>query len=95
MPGGIWMHDDKLSEAEKAELKELAEFVGGTDLCSRLLPTFVRSCETETGRRHSKATHTLMDRIERWETKGIHSSPSALARIAREYAAWDARLHGA
>lgn len=94
VPGGIWMHDDRLGEAEKAELNELAEFVAGTDLCSRLLPTFVRSCEAHTGRRHSKATHTLMDLIEEYDSAGLHCSPAALARIAREYAAWDARSHG-
>jgi hypothetical protein len=94
VPGGIWMHDDRLGEAEKAELNELVEFVAGTDLCSRLLPTFVRSCQAYTDRRHSKATHTLMDRIEEYNSAGLHCSPAALARIAREYATWDNRLHG-
>jgi hypothetical protein len=85
------MHDDRLSDIEKAELGELATFVAGTDLCSRLLPHFIRRCETTHGRRHSQATHTILDRIEQWDTTGIHCSPSALARIIREFAAWESR----
>lgn len=89
VPGGIWSHDDRLSVAERAELDELAEFVGRSDLCSRFLPLFVRSCEEHTGRRHSRATHTVIGRIERWDTKGLHCSPSVVARIIREFAAWE------
>jgi hypothetical protein len=91
VPGGIWAHDDRLSDTERTELYELAEFVGRTDLCSRFLPLFVRSCEEHTGRRYSRATHTILDRIERWDTKGLHCSPSAVARIVREFAAWEPR----
>lgn len=95
VPGGIWMHDDRLSDTETAELNELAEFVAGTDLCSSLLPHFIRCCEADTGRRNSQVTHTLMNLIEEYDSSGLHCSPSVLARIVREYAAWDARLHGA
>jgi hypothetical protein len=91
VPGGIWEHADRLSVTVKAELNDLSEFVRRSDLCSRLLPHFIRCCEAETGRRHSKATHTLMDRIEEYDSAGLHCSPAVLARIVLEYAAWDPR----
>ena len=94
VPGGIWEHPNGLSNQDRAELKKLADFVGTSDLCSRFLPLFFRSYEGHTGREHSKATHTIIDRIERWGEKGLHCSPSVVARIIREFAAWDARRWG-
>ncbi len=87
VPDGIWITPVGLSGAEKAELGELAEFVARTDLCSHFLPIFVRSCEARTGLCHSDATHTILDRIERWDAKGLHCSPQVVARIIREFAA--------
>lgn len=89
VPGGIWVHPGGLSDREKSELTGLANLVAKSDLCSGLLPLFVRSCEAHTGLRHSKAIHTIIDRIDEWDGAGLHCSPSAVARIIREYAAWD------
>lgn len=89
VPGGIWEHPGGLSDAEKAELLEVAEFVEGSDLCSSLLPLFNRCYEEDTGFRHSQATHTIVGRIERWGLKGIHCSPAVMARIIREFATWE------
>lgn len=91
MPDGIWMHTCGLSDEEKAELNNLADFVGGSDLCSRLLPLFVRSFEDHSGQRHSEATHEIIDRIERWDAKGMHMVPGLVARIIRKFAGWDTR----
>ena len=90
VPGGIWVHPGGLSDQEKKVLMELADFVGGTDLCSKLLPLFIRSCEAHTGLLHPQATHMIIDRIDELDGTGLHCSPSAVARIIREFAAWDA-----
>lgn len=95
VPGGIWVHPGGLSDAEKTELLDMAEFVGRTDLCSHFLPHFIRSFEEHTGKRQSEATHLIIDRIERWDTKGLHCSPSVVARILREFAAWQSPREGA
>lgn len=89
VPGGIWEHPGGLSDTEKAELIELAEFAGRSDLCSRSLPLFIQSFESHSGKRHSKATHMILDRFERWDSKGLHCSPQIVARIIREFAAWE------
>ncbi len=91
VPDGIWVHPGGLSKEEKSELLQAAEFVAGKDLCSHIFPVFVRSFEDYTGQRYSKAMHTILDRIERWDTKGLHCSPSAVARIIREFATWEPR----
>ncbi len=91
MPDGIWEHPGGLSDQDRDELNGLSDFVGRSDLCSRFLPLFVRSFEAHSGQRHSRATHTIIDRIERWDMKGLHCSPPVVARIIREYAAWEDR----
>lgn len=90
VPGGIWEHSDALSPEDRKELTDLADFVGQTDLCSFLFPLFIRSCEADTQLRHCGAVHTIIGRIGAWDEAGIHCSPSVVARIIREYAAWEA-----
>ena len=93
VPDGIWEHPGGLSDTEREEVLDLAGFVEGSDLCSRLLPDFIRGCEEDTGVRHSEATHTIVGRVERWDAKGIHCSPPVVARIIREFATWEP-VHG-
>jgi hypothetical protein len=93
VPGGIWEHDRGLSDQDKAELYELAAFVGGAGLCSRRLPRFVRSREGHTGGRYSAATHAIVDRIAAWDARALHCPPPVVAKILREFAAWEPR-HG-
>lgn len=75
-----------MTEAEKSELLEISDLVGGSDLCSHLLPHFIRSFEADTGSEHSVATHEIIARIERFDSQGIHCSPSVVAKILKEYA---------
>ena len=89
IPGGIGSHQVLLTDAEKSELLSLANLVGKSDLCSHLLPVFIRSFEEHTGSEQSAATHEIVGRIECRDTVGIHCSPSAVARIISEYANFD------
>jgi hypothetical protein len=91
VPGGIWEHSNRLSDREKAELFDLADFVGESDLCSRLLPAFIRCVESDTGHRCHPTIHTIVDRIEEIDAVGLHRSPSVVARIFREYASWESQ----
>lgn len=90
VPGGIWQHTDIFSQEVKAELIDFAEFVGESELCSRLLPLFVRSVEADTGLRHSQALHLIVNRIESFDDVGIHCSPGVLGKIIREFAEYQA-----
>jgi hypothetical protein len=91
VPGGIWQISGVISEQEKAELLQFANFVGGSDLCSRLLPTFLRCCENDTGHLCSRAIHTIIDRIEAFDNEGLHCSSPVVAWIIREFAIWESR----
>ena len=91
VPDGIWEHSNRLSDREKAELSNFAEFVGESDLCSRLLPAFTRFIESDTGHLCHQIIHTIVDRIETFDAVGLHCSPSVVARIIREYASWETR----
>ena len=84
------MHTEVFSDKVKAELIELADFVGGSELCSHLLPLFIRSCEADSGLRHPEAMHTIVDRIEEVDLEGLHCSPSVVARIIRDFAEYQA-----
>ena len=89
IPGGIWEHSGRLSDEGKAELIEFADFVGGSNLCSRLLPTFIRCFETDAGHRFHQGIHTIVGRIEEFDDIGLHCSPSAIAWIIRVFATWE------
>ena len=86
VPGGIWEHNETLSDDVRAELIDLADFVGGSELCSHLLPLFIRSFEADTGQRHSEAMHLIVNRIEKFDLKGLHCSPAVVAKIIRDFA---------
>jgi hypothetical protein len=91
VPDGIWEHSNRLSDREKAELSDFAEFVGESDLCSRLLPAFTRFIESDTGHLCHQIIHSIVDRIETFDALGLHCSPSVVARTIREYASWETR----
>ena len=65
--------------------------MGGSNLCSRLLPTLIRSIETDAGHRFHQGIHTIVGRIEEFDDIGLHLSPSVVAWIIREFAVWEAR----
>jgi hypothetical protein len=90
VPGGIWEHNDVLTNEVKVELIELADFVAGSELCSRLLPIFIRSFEVDSGIRHSEAMHLIINRIEKFDLKGLHCSPAVVAKIIRDFAEYQA-----
>jgi hypothetical protein len=91
IPGGIWEHTDVFSAEVKAELIKLADFVGGSELCSHLLPHFIRSCEADMGVRHPEAAHRIIKRIEQFDSKCLHCSPAVVAKIIRDYAEYQAQ----
>ena len=89
IPDGIWEHPGGLSDAEKAELLDWPSSWKAPTSAAASLPLFIRSYEADTGFRHSQATHTIVGRIERWDSKGIHCAPPVVARIIREFATWE------
>jgi hypothetical protein len=91
IPGGIWVHPDRLSDEEKAELIDFADFVGESDLCSRLLPAFIRHVESDSAERCYRVIRAIVDRIEEFDFVGLHCSPPVVARIIREYASWESQ----
>jgi hypothetical protein len=86
-PGSIFPSQEVVDEAGMDVVSQLADYVGGTDLCSRLLPGFIRHIEEKTGPVHPPAVHSIIRWIEAWDSKGLHFSPGVVARILREFAA--------
>ena len=86
IPGGIWRHTLVLSDKVKGELLDLADFVGRSELCSHFLPHFIRSCEADSGIRHSSTMHVIINLIAAFDQKGLHCSPAVVAMIIREFA---------
>jgi hypothetical protein len=80
-----------LTNEVKAELLELADFVASSELCSRLLPIFIRSFEDHSAIRHSEAMHRIITRIEKFDLKGLHCSPAVVAKIIRGFAEFQPR----
>jgi hypothetical protein len=64
---------------------------GGSNLCSSILPTFVRGCEKDTSHRFNRAIHSIVDRIEVFDNQGLHCSPAVVSWIIRECATWENR----
>jgi hypothetical protein len=89
VPGGIWEHSDRLTDQDKSELNDFADFIAESDLCSRLVPEFIRCVEADSGHRCNPIIHKVVDRIEQYDFVGLHCSPAVVARIIREYAAWE------
>jgi hypothetical protein len=90
-PAEVMVDGEALTEEEKADLEKLAELVGKSDLCSRVFPLFIRSYQAATGHEPTGAVKRIASRIEKIDRMGMHSSPSVVARVLREYARGSAR----
>jgi len=77
---------EPLMPTERAELEELARFVGTSDLCSFFYPVFLKGYEEDTGRRHTPAVRRIARCIEAIDTKGLHFSPGVVSLVLREHA---------
>jgi hypothetical protein len=86
VPGEVTERSTPLTDAERHELDELAKFVAESDLCSAFFPLFVRSFQEDTGLRCSQPVNQIARRVEAIDRKGLHCSPSVVARVLREYA---------
>lgn len=83
-PGEIVRPGDTLTEQDVAELEKMAEFVGKSDLCSRMFPLFLQSYQAVTGDNRSEAVKRIVARIEEIDRMGMHFSPQVVARVLRE-----------
>ena len=86
IPVEIAEHSEVLETKEKAELVNLAEWVGTTDLCSRLFPLFIRKYQEHTGNELLGAVRKVAQLVEYWNACGHHLSPKGVARLLVEYA---------
>jgi hypothetical protein len=86
IPIEIAEHSEVLEAKEKDELLVLAEWVGTTDLCSRLFPLFVHKYQQHTGNELPGAVRRVTKLIEYWDECGHHLSPKGVARLLVEYA---------
>lgn len=86
IPGEITSGDEVPDASVRAEVRELADFVAGTNLCSALFPDFVRYFQEDTGARHSAAVNQVAGRIRELHDAGLHFSPSAIAKTLRDFA---------
>ena len=68
-----------------AELEQLAELVGKSDLCSRLFPLFIHSYQDHTGHEPTGAVNRIAVSIEKIDRMGLHCAPQVVARVLREY----------
>jgi hypothetical protein len=86
VPAEIIRSDLLITPADREELVELARFVKGTDLCSRLFPLFIQSYQQDTGNVFPDVVHRVARRIEQIDAKGLHFSAPVVARVLWEYA---------
>jgi hypothetical protein len=74
----------KLNTEDRSEIRAVADLVAQSDLCSFLLPLFLSTIEEHTGHKPGKALLEVARRIEVIDRKGLHCSPSVLARVLRD-----------
>lgn len=74
-----------LTEEEVSDLEQLAELVNKTDLCSRLFPLFIHTCQEHSGHEPTGAVKRLAAQIEQIDRMGLHCSPQVVARVLKEY----------
>jgi hypothetical protein len=86
IPAEITRRTENLTDDERYQLIELAEFVRGTDLCSFFFPLFLRSFQQHTGREVVGAAYRIAKRIEKIDARGLHCSASVVARVLTDYA---------
>jgi hypothetical protein len=86
IPLEITSHAGAFDAPMRAELQELAGFVGRSDLRSEFLPHFIGRYQQHTGVRVSDAVQQIADRIGKIHRQGLHCSPSVVARTIRALA---------
>jgi hypothetical protein len=86
VPAGIIRPFRTLSDEERRELAELADFVQNTDLCSTLLPAFLEGSQADTGHEPSGAVRHIAEGIGAIHRKGLHFRPAIVAFVLREFA---------
>ena len=86
VPAEITRPSAPLTAEQRQELEHLAELAGESGLCSLLFPLFIRSYQEHTGRRCASSVVEVARRIEAINGKGLHCSPSVVARVLRECA---------
>jgi hypothetical protein len=86
VPAEITRCTEVLTDDERAELMKLADFVSGTDLCSRFFLLFLQSFQQHTRREVPGAAYRIARRIEEIDAKGLHCSASVVARVLTDYA---------
>jgi hypothetical protein len=86
VPAGIMVSDKRLTEAEAADLRSLAETVSEGRLCSRLIGLFLAGLQEHTGFKPSVAARRVARQIGEWDDKGLHMSPGLVATILRSRA---------
>jgi hypothetical protein len=85
--GGILIPEEKPTEADREEFESLSKVILEGQLCSVLLPEFLRSLEAHTGFTPSKNIKRLAHTIESFQSKGLHMSPGAISTIVRAWMA--------
>jgi len=75
-----------LTDADRAELLVLVDIVKKEALCSRSFEIFLAICESDIGEVHGPAVKEVGRRISQLDRKGMHCSPSVVARLLTEIA---------
>lgn len=75
-----------LTDTDRAELLVLVEIVKKGAVCSRSFEVFLAICERDIGEVHGPAVKEVGRRISSLDRKGMHCSPSVVARLLTEIA---------
>lgn len=75
-----------VTSAEREEFDALGCAVIAGQLCSFLFQHYLESFERDTGMTHCSAVKEIANRISRLDRKGMHCSPSIVARLLTEIA---------
>ncbi len=75
-----------LTDADRAELLDLADIVRECTLCSHLFELFLTCVAGDAGVVHSSAVKEVARRVSSLDKKGMHCSPSVVARLLTEIA---------
>ena len=76
-----------MTDADRKELVDMAETVRHGVLCSYLFEYFLKCFQRDTGHQSGNAVRTMARRISALDRKGLHCSPSVVARLLTDIAA--------
>ena len=85
--GGILIPEKKPTARDREEFQALSEVVLDGELCSVLLPAYLRGVEAHTGFVPAKPVKRIAEQIEAFQEKGLHMSPGAISTIFKQWAA--------